>query len=628
MKKYAIILTLALLFGACTQPETAPETASTVVNADGTITFNYRNDSAKQVQVDVQFAGRHDMERDSLTGLWSLTLGPAEPDMYPYCFVVDGVSIMDPKCPEWFPNEGFKNSLLDIQGTEGPLVHSVQQVPHGQVDYVTYYSEAIGAHNQALVYTPASYAQGEKHYPVFYLISGTTDTEEVYYKVGRMNVIADNLIAQGKAEEMIIVLPYGNPMKLMSQPADFAAMGDLFGKDLHESLMPYIEKNYRTLNDAEHRAIGGFSRGGNQALSNGLMHLDKFSYLCSYSSFTSTELPKVYDNAAETNAKINLFWLGIGTDDFLYKTSHDYLEFLDQKGIRHCMEFTEGKFGHTWMNAKYFLSHTLPLLFNKEASAKAMNEGIMPMPALKGDEQPFTPGVMARLFPRQIVSPLYGEQGEVTFSIKAPEATIVALEGDWLTEPLCMERDSDGVWSIQVECLEPDVYCYNFVVDGTQVMDPTNMYLAPDNGFKRSIAELPGAKYGVNNKVTDILDATLYAQYHPVTVKMCEQTGARYAVCGDEYDASGAEMPVLYLVAGGNDTFESWIKIAHANQIKDQMECEGECEYYCPRLVMLNEACATHLPADAVVLNSANYKNWRECRKALVETLLEKNKTK
>jgi len=616
MKKYSVLLAGALLLGACAKQEVVNDPASTVVNEDGTVTFNYRNDKAERVQVDVQFAGRNDMVKDSLTGLWSVTLGPAAPDMYPYCFVVDGVSIMDPQCSEWFPNEGFKNSLLDIAGKEAPLVHAVQEVPHGNVDYITYYSEAIGAYNQALVYTPASYneeASKEKRYPVFYLISGTTDTEEVYYKVGRMNVIADNLIAQGKAEEMIIVLPYGNPMKIMPKEAasklDFRTMGDLFGKDLHGSLMPYVEANYRTINDADHRAIGGFSRGGNQALSNGLMNLDKFSYLCSYSSFTSTELPKVYDNAKKTNAKINLFWLGIGTDDFLYKTSHDYLEFLDKKGIKHCMEFTEGMFGHTWMNAKYFLSHTLPLLFNKEASKKVMEEGIMPMPALKGDEQPFTPGVMARLFPRQIVSPLFGEKGEVTFSIKAENAKEVLLECDWLQEPQKMERDSDGVWSITVGGLEPDVYLYNFVVDGTQVMDPTNMYLSPDKGFKRSICEFPTARYGVNNSdVTAVNERVVYA---PVTVKYCDQCASKWAVCG-----SGEKR--ITLLAGGNDTFESWIKIAHANQMLDQLVATGACP---PCQLVIKDAAIYNPVEGDVVINSTDFPNWRECRQALVEKL-------
>ena len=81
-------------------------------NNDGTVTFQYKNDSAKNVLVDVQFAGRKEMTRGA-DGTWTVTLGPAAPDMYPYCFIVDGISVMDPMNPQYFPNEGFKNSLLD-----------------------------------------------------------------------------------------------------------------------------------------------------------------------------------------------------------------------------------------------------------------------------------------------------------------------------------------------------------------------------------------------------------------------------------------------------------------------------------------------------------------------------------
>ncbi|MDO4992222.1 MAG: alpha/beta hydrolase-fold protein, partial [Prevotellaceae bacterium] len=477
---------------------------STVVNEDGTVTFQYRNNKAKSVSVDVQFAGKNEMQKDQ-TGMWKVTLGPAAADMYPYNFVVDGVSIMDPQCEQYFPNEGFKNSLLEIPG-KSALPHDIKNVPHGCMEYVNYFSKSLNYTNNAIVYLPPSYyKEPNKKYPVFYLISGTTDTEEVYYKVGRVNYILDNLIAEGKAKEMIVVLPYGNPYKLLPvMPANQMPMTgfgqDVFSNDFVNDLMPYIESTYRTINDRENRAIGGFSRGGNQGLSNGLHNLDKFSYLCSYSSFTSMDIPGVYDNAEETNKKINLFWLGVGTDDFLYGNARDYTEFLDQKGIRSVKEYTHDKFGHTWMNAKYFLDHTLQLLFNPEASKKAM-DAAQPTLAKTGKEQQFTPGVMARLFPKQIVSPEYGAN-DVTYSFKAPEATSVLLESELLREPLAMQKDNEGVWSVKVENVANTTFKYCFVVDGTKVADPNNMYLSPDKGFKYSISkaqtkDLGDVKHGI-----------------------------------------------------------------------------------------------------------------------------------
>lgn len=261
---------IAVMMAVCGWAQSSTDFQSVVCHADGTVTFNYQNEHAKQVLVDVQFAGRKEMKRDARTGLWTVTVGPAASDMYPYCFIVDGVSVMDPKNAQYFPNEGFKNSLLEIPARQGSLAHDIRQVPHGRLEYIHYYSKSLGGTNTAVVYTPPTYMMDrEKRYPVFYLISGTTDTEEVYYKVGRVNYILDNLLAENAAKEMIVVLPYGNPYKLLPVKSDSLKMpmtnfgGDVFSRDLINDLMPYIEKNYRTKNDADHRAIGGFSRGGN-----------------------------------------------------------------------------------------------------------------------------------------------------------------------------------------------------------------------------------------------------------------------------------------------------------------------------------------------------------------------------
>ncbi|MBO4215892.1 MAG: hypothetical protein J5888_06125, partial [Bacteroidaceae bacterium] len=351
MKTFRSIMCVAVCLCATATLAQKPKLEkSTVCNADGTVTFYYENANAKDVQVDVQFAGRNPMKKDA-NGVWTTTLGPAAPDMYPYCFVVDGVSVMDPLCPQYFPNEGFKNSLLEIPAKSGSLAHDIKKVPHGMVEYIHYYSNSLKGVNNAIVYLPPKYdADKNKKYPVFYLLSGTTDTEEVYYKVGRVNYILDNLIAEGKAEEMIVVLPYGNPTKLLPPaPAPAGGFGgfgggmgmmrDVVGDDITGDLMNYVESHYRTINDRDHRGIGGFSRGGNQGLGIGLRNLDKFSYLCSYSSFTSTDIPGVYDNAADTNSKIHLFWLGVGTDDFLFGNARDYMEHLDKQGIRSVKEY-------------------------------------------------------------------------------------------------------------------------------------------------------------------------------------------------------------------------------------------------------------------------------------------------
>ena len=633
MKLKCFALTAVIAFATNCMAQGALE-KSTVVNADGTVTFKYWNDYAKDVQVDVQFAGRKPMTKGA-DGVWTATVGPAAPDMYPYCFIVDGIQVMDPRNQLYFPNEGFKNSLLEI--SDGKRIHDIKEdVPHGRVEYVHYYSKSLGATNNAIVCLPPNYMMDrDKKYPVFYCISGTTDTEEVYYKVGRVNYILDNLLNEKAAKEMIIVLPYGNPTKLKpAAPAEGGAPqmqfgGDVFSKDLINDLMPFIEKNYRTVNNADNRAIGGFSRGGNQALAIGLTNLDKFSYLCSYSSFTSTTLPNVYDNAAATNKKIHLFWLGVGTDDFLYGNARDYMEFLDQKGITAVKEFTNDKFGHTWMNAKYFLDKTLRLLFNKKASEEAMKNA-QPAPAKTGQEQQFTGATMARLFPRPVVSPEYTDEG-ITFRLKAPEADTVKFNCDILPAPMLMEKDTTGVWSITISDFLFETFRYCFLVDNTPVADPSNMFLSPDKGFKYSIADNPNSPYNF---------ASQGEIEHGRVAYDLEQNEAWYTspTPGGQPAAGGMGMfsmpTMIQLVPGKDDTMESWFKVGGADAIVDRLIADGKAKACI--LTTSSMDFMQNMPGGGGarqgggmpgfqmdVLKADDYPTWSMRRAALIKLLLE-----
>ena len=579
-KRNTFLMMLLLLCTAWTAKAQGPrggfaQAPSTVVHPDNTVTFNYRNNNAKQVQVDVQFAGRKDMTKGE-NGVWTVTLGPTAPDIYPYCFIVDGNQVMDPQCPEWFPNEGFKNSLLDMRG-DGNLIHALKDVPHGKVDYVNYWSEAMGMFGNAIVYTPPFYDKNPgKKYPVMYLISGTTDTEEVYFKVGKMNLILDNLIAQGKAKDMIIVLPYGNPSLLMGKGSGNPMQFNLFDKDMLENLMPFVEKNYRTINDAAHRAIGGFSRGGNQALSIGLNHLDMFSHLCSYSSFTQLR-PGQLDDAKTLNSKIKLFWLGVGTDDFLYGNAKSFMDNLDEHGIKNVKVFTNDKHGHTWMNARYFLDQSFRLLFQDKPYdiAKANPTPKVEAPAPRQDQQ-FTPGVMARMFPKPIVSPEYNQDGSVTFRYKSDNASQVELECQMFSGHKPMTKDADGIWSITVTPEVPDIYPYSFFVDGTQLNDPNNMYLFPNENFKGNLVDVKGKEPGVQDIQKVPQGKVSYCYYFSkqfgIERPMCVYTPAGYDPAGKE------KLPVLYLIHGMTDTYETWFKVGHANNILDNLIAQGKAK--------------------------------------------------
>ena len=376
-------LLLCVTFGnigfAFGQPPRGPLVISPQVLPDKKVTFRYLAPLAKEVRLGgSQFgAANMPMTKDSI-GIWSVTVGPVRPDIYPYSFTADGVTVMDPANEDFFPNERFKASLVDVPGFT-PLIHAIRDVPHGSVNY-EYYPSIEGTTGSLVVYIPPGYDKDPaKKYPVFYLISGTTDTEETFFKVGRTNLILDNLIAEGKAKPMIIVMPYGNMeariagQKAGATPADPVrdspdAINRMrrFEQDLTKNVIPYIDKSYRTFANRDNRAIGGFSRGGGQTLRTAFWNMDKFSWICAYSAnLPSNEMETSYasivSNPDNTNKQLKLLWVGVGTEDFLYNDVSTFMNYLTSKKINYKSLVTGG--GHTWMNVKTYLAETAQLLF-------------------------------------------------------------------------------------------------------------------------------------------------------------------------------------------------------------------------------------------------------------------------
>ena len=384
---YKQTITLFMLFWmmlnisnlAISQPPRGPWVVSPKVNDDKTVTFSYLAPDAKEVKLSAQFEKEQiPMTKDSI-GIWSVTVGPVEPDIYPYSFKVDGVTVMDPANVAFFPNERFKASLVDIPG-DTPLVHAMKDVPHGTITY-EYYPSIEGSTGSLVVYTPPGYDKNPtKKYPVFYLISGTTDTEEDWFKVGKTNLILDNLIAEGKAKPMIIVMPYGNPAARIAEQTGKSKPDDPFGRDnpdaikrsnqfendLVNRVIPYVDKNYRTINNRENRAIGGFSRGGGQTLRVAFGNMDKFAWICCYSAYLSppemeSNFNAIANKPENTNKQLKLFWISVGNEDFLYQDTVKFMDYLKAKKVNFKSLISTG--GHTWMNTKKYLSETAQLLF-------------------------------------------------------------------------------------------------------------------------------------------------------------------------------------------------------------------------------------------------------------------------
>jgi enterochelin esterase family protein len=358
---------LSVAASAIGQPARTLPVVSPVVNPDHTVTVRFRAPDARNVELSGQFlAANQPMAKDE-SGVWSTTVGPVAPDLYPYNFVVDGVGVADPANQYVFPNEGFKASLLDVPDA-APSLRSVQNVPHGELTYAFYESKALGCTRPLVIYTPPGYRAGAERYPVLYLVSGTTDTEETWFRVGRANFILDNLIAQKRAVPMIIVMPYGNMLMGMPRPWDpeIAAMYKAFGDELVGNIIPYVEANYRAIPNREKRAIAGFSRGGGQSLFTGFNNLDKFAWIGSYSAYLTPEVfDRYFPNASAqpdtTNKQLKLLWLGVGKADFLYTQATAFMDLLESRKLVHQTLVTEG--GHTWMNARHYLVETLQRYF-------------------------------------------------------------------------------------------------------------------------------------------------------------------------------------------------------------------------------------------------------------------------
>ena len=260
-----------------------------------------------------------------------------------------------------------------------------RDVPHGAVAAVTYQSQALNRARRMHVYTPPGYERNTLKYPVFYLLHGAGDSDEAWSSVGRTGFILDNLIAAGKAKPMIVVMPAGH-----TQAGGFRLPGqaDEFSRDFSGDVLPYVETHYRVQAARGSRAIAGLSMGGHQTLNIAIPHLDKFAYVGVFSSgligafaparpnanaAPGPQIPQgmtaaewetknaaMLDNAALKKG-LKLFWIGIGTDDFLLSTSRSTVELLKKHGFAPVVRESGG--GHTWLNWRAYLSELTPQLF-------------------------------------------------------------------------------------------------------------------------------------------------------------------------------------------------------------------------------------------------------------------------
>ena len=363
-------LSVMFLSSFTTSAQEPAKIVSPEVQPDGRVTFRFRSPNAGKVELSLE--GQRDrtpMQKDE-NGVWSTTVGPLQPDFYGYAFVQDGVGLIDPLNSLMKPNLLDTESEVHVPGASLPW--EIADVPHGEVHHHFYHSKIANDDRDFYVYTPPGYdSRAKRKYPVLYLLHGFSDDASGWTAVGLANVILDNLIAEGKAKPMIIVMPLGyGDMDVIRQRSlhdrDLAWRNlSLFTDILLGEVMPQVESWYSVKKDRNSHAIAGLSMGGGESLLTGLNHLDQFAWIGAFSSGGGLEnrgfdagFPKL---DASANQKLKALWIACGTDDDLIQLNRRFKSWLKDKGVQFTDVETPGM--HTWMVWRRNLAAFAPLLF-------------------------------------------------------------------------------------------------------------------------------------------------------------------------------------------------------------------------------------------------------------------------
>lgn len=344
------------------------------VHDDRTVTFRLRAPEAKRVVLPSgSIHTSLDLGREPIPflkgedGIWTLTIGPMIPDMYAYHFNVDGVQICDPSNTYAAFTAMPPYSQLVVHG-DGPAYYDAKNVPHGNVTRHVYHSAVTNGQRELYVYTPPGYDPAKK-YPVLYLLGGSGELPSNWVFDGRVNFIMDNLLAEGKAEPMIIAIP-NNQVIHRNHPKHTELTFDIFEKELRNHVIPLVDKSYSTIASPKGRAISGLSMGGRHSLFVGFRSLDlfaNFGILSAGDTSIETNL-KDFLNDPKVNEKVDYLFVGQGTKEatgFFNQRVKALCDALDKHNIKH--EYYEGGHGgHDWGTWRHLLYYRfLPNLWKK-----------------------------------------------------------------------------------------------------------------------------------------------------------------------------------------------------------------------------------------------------------------------
>ncbi|GLB49650.1 esterase [Neptunitalea lumnitzerae] len=353
------------------------------VNADNTVTFYLKNNTASKIQLVGDWLPKTDnvtipVDLVKTNDLWKYTTKALSPELHTYNFVIDGVKTTDPGNPFVIRDVSSLMNVFFIKGGNADY-YVVNDVPHGTITKQWYYSESLDMNRRLSVYTPPGYENSKNDYPVLYLLHGAGGDEEAWLALGRASQILDNLIAEGKVKPMVVVMPNGNVIQQAApgegvkgyytpqfmMPKTMEGTFEASFKDI----MAFIEANYRIKKGKKNTGIAGLSMGGYHSLHISRYYENTFDYVGLFSPATLPTKDKhsdVYNNIEETlktqkENKYQLYWIGIGKEDFLFKNVIDFRNTLDSIGMTY--EYHESEGGHEWKNWRDYLVLFLPKLF-------------------------------------------------------------------------------------------------------------------------------------------------------------------------------------------------------------------------------------------------------------------------
>ena len=375
----------------------APRPVSPEIHPDRSVTFRLSAPKAAEVTLNGSWEGARNIAMTKGDdGVWSVTVGPLSPQLWGYWFLVDGVKALDPGNGETQRDGARIDNLLMIAGPESEQ-WNFKDVPHGTIHVVWYASPTLKqARRRMYVYTPPDYEASQNRYPVLYLLHGGGGDEDAWVTMGRANIILDNLIAQGKAKPMIVVMPNGNATQTVSQgyaygptpapqsvqapappPLQASAGGGRAGnaqprppqpyagsypESIVKDVIPFVEKTYRVIPNKENRAIAGLSMGGGHTLLATNNNPGLFGYIGVFSSG-----PRTVDDAYEKQLEavkaggVKFYWTGAGTTDMAREGTMNLHGLLEKHGFKTSYKEIPGS--HYWFLWRDFLADFGSILF-------------------------------------------------------------------------------------------------------------------------------------------------------------------------------------------------------------------------------------------------------------------------